>query len=364
MQSVSASIIREGEEGTFPREIRKIIWDNATDFEREFQSWWKLVNFTYNAISNTATAFVLTIRNASVHLVFPVIALGINHDGAVLYPIEHRGWARQFDDKWQTVDLESCIIREQLGFICEGNGIIAQDICLDTEQNICHFEIRPNETSKRVLIYTGNGCACFRTICDSVLVDNIVVDTKNHSNFCACNFTKITGCDIAYEAKVTSHHLLQSNYTLLHKLMPTPIGMNFTLVRQLMLHQDLIRILEKIKESGQKTLVTVHHHDVGKIHRVIERVKQDGEHRWWDTLFGWSPTTTGVLNSICHPIVVLLILIVLGFILSAVLFVMDWNMMKKLRKLASIISAHSLTEEATHLTLARKELKRFNEQNW
>lgn len=120
---------------------------------------------------------------------------------------------------------------------------------------------------------------CFRTICDSVLVDNIVVDTKNHSNFCACNFTKIIECDITYEAKVTSHHLLQSNYTLLHKLMPTPTGMNLTLVRQLLLHQDLMKIFKKIQESRQKTLVTVHH-DVGKIHRDVERVKQDGEHRW------------------------------------------------------------------------------------
>lgn len=36
MQSVAASIRREGEEGTFPTEIRKIIWDSATDFEGEF----------------------------------------------------------------------------------------------------------------------------------------------------------------------------------------------------------------------------------------------------------------------------------------------------------------------------------------
>lgn len=90
MQPVAASIIREGEEGIFPTEIRKIIWDNATDFEREFQSWWDLVNFTYNPITNTATAFVLTIRNASVRLIFPIFALGLNYDGAILYPSEHR----------------------------------------------------------------------------------------------------------------------------------------------------------------------------------------------------------------------------------------------------------------------------------
>lgn len=135
-------------------------------------------------------------------------------------------------------------------FICESNAIIARNICLDTEQNICHFEICPNEASETVLIYIGNGCACFRTTCDSVLVENVVVDTKkNHSNFCACNFTKISGYDFSYEAPVTSHYLLQSNYTLIHKLVPTPIGMDLTLVKQLLLHQDLVGILEKIKEN-------------------------------------------------------------------------------------------------------------------
>lgn len=78
MQSVAASILREVEEGTFPTEIQKIIWDSATDFEREFQSWWNLVNFTYDPISNTATVFVLTMHNASEHLIFPVIALELN----------------------------------------------------------------------------------------------------------------------------------------------------------------------------------------------------------------------------------------------------------------------------------------------
>ncbi|XP_053789840.1 uncharacterized protein LOC128783219 [Vidua chalybeata] len=328
MQSVAASIIREGEEGTFPTEIRKIVWDSATDFERDFQSWWNLVNFTYDPNTNTATAFVLTKGNASVHLIFPIIALGLNHDGATFYPSEHREWARQINDKWQTVNLESCTIREQLGFICEGNAIIAQDICLDTEQNSCHFDIHPNETSETVLVHTGNGCACFRTTCDTVFIESTVVDTKNHSNFCACNFTKIAGCDFSFVAPVTSHELLESNLTLIHKLLPTPIGMNLTLVKQLLLHQDLIEILGKIKENGQKTLVTVHH-DVQEIHRVVERVKSDAVHRWWDTLFGWSLTATGVLNKLCHPIVVLLILVMIGFVLSVILLIVNWRMMKR-----------------------------------
>lgn len=31
-----ATIIREGEEGTLPTEIWKVIWDNAIEFEKKF----------------------------------------------------------------------------------------------------------------------------------------------------------------------------------------------------------------------------------------------------------------------------------------------------------------------------------------
>ena len=99
MQSMVAAIIREGEEGTLPTEIRKVIWDNATEFEKEFQSWWYLVNFTYDPISTKATAFVLTIRNASTYTIYPIIALGLNHNGAILYPLEHRVWAQRNGNK-------------------------------------------------------------------------------------------------------------------------------------------------------------------------------------------------------------------------------------------------------------------------
>ncbi|XP_069631209.1 LOW QUALITY PROTEIN: uncharacterized protein [Haliaeetus albicilla] len=334
-QSVAASIIREGEEGILPTEIRKIIWDSATDFEKELQSWWNLVNFTYDPVTNLATIFVLTIYNATIYPIYPIIALGLNHNGTILCPSEHRVWARKVDEKWQTVNLESCIVREQQGFVCEGNAIEAQDICLDTEQNICHFEIHPNENPETVLyvyIYIGKGCVCLRTVCDSLSVDEVVVETKNHSNFCVCNCTKIVGCDFSYSAPVTSHQLLQSNYMLTDELLPIPIGMNLTLVKQLLQHKDLVEILGKIRENGQKTLITVHH-DVKEIHRVLERVQKDAEHRWRDTLFGWSPTATGILNTLCHPIVVLLILVLISLVLSAVLYAITWKMMTRLTRL-------------------------------
>lgn len=48
-----------------------------------------------------------------------------------------------------------CIAGEQQGYICERNTIKIQDICLDTEPNISHFEIHPNENLETV--YIGKG---------------------------------------------------------------------------------------------------------------------------------------------------------------------------------------------------------------
>lgn len=43
VQSVVAAVTREGEDGTLPTEICKLIWDKASEFEKESQSWWQVV---------------------------------------------------------------------------------------------------------------------------------------------------------------------------------------------------------------------------------------------------------------------------------------------------------------------------------
>ena len=91
-----------------------------------------------------------------------------DHHGTILYPLEHRVWVQQNWNIWQTIDVDACVVREQQGFICESNTIKAQDICLDTEQNVCHFEIHPDETPETVFVYVGNRCVCMRTFCDSI----------------------------------------------------------------------------------------------------------------------------------------------------------------------------------------------------
>ncbi|KAI6068094.1 Protein NYNRIN [Aix galericulata] len=138
------TIISKGEGGTLPNEIQKLIWDIASEFEKEFQAWWQLVNFAYYAENDKIVAFILIISNATVYHVYPIIALGLSHNGTMLLRIKYKIWAHQKEGKWQTIDMNACIVHEQKGFICESNTPEAQDICLDTEQNICHFERHPN----------------------------------------------------------------------------------------------------------------------------------------------------------------------------------------------------------------------------
>lgn len=152
--------------------------------------------------------------------------------------------------------------------------------------------------------------------------ENRYLPVTNHSNFCICNFGNIVGCDFTYLVLVVSHYLIKANYTMYHHLSPTPIGMNLTLVKQLIKHQDLSEILKGIKESREKVLITVHH-DTKEISRVLQRVKQEASHHWWDVLFGWSSKATGILNTLVYPIIVLFILVGISLILSIVILI--WN---------------------------------------
>jgi len=71
-----------------PPKFQREIWDNATEFEREFQSWQQLVTFPYDPTDSKATAFVVTVLKASAHTMHPATAPGPSHQGTVLRPSE------------------------------------------------------------------------------------------------------------------------------------------------------------------------------------------------------------------------------------------------------------------------------------
>ncbi|XP_071413119.1 uncharacterized protein [Pithys albifrons albifrons] len=308
VQSVVAGILRDGDNGVLPTEIRKIVWDAATEKERQLQAWWRLVNFTHDQALNVVIAHVLTVAEARVEKVYPIVALGVNTNGSVVYPLDHRMWARVSDGKWQTVDLEACILERGLGFICEDDALKASDVCFDTKEGVCHFEINPQSSSKTTLVYVGKGCVCFRTMCKYVQINEAYNQTVfNHSNMCACNVTTIRGCDFVYKPPVLTNQLLIRNYTLYRSVTPTPIGMGLSLVKEMLEHENLQQLLENAKAKAKRILITVHH-DGSVIKQVMERIKRVGEHHWWEVFFGWSPTATGIFNALLHPIVVILLM--------------------------------------------------------
>ncbi|OPJ70774.1 hypothetical protein AV530_017149 [Patagioenas fasciata monilis] len=71
------SILRDGDNGVLPTEIRKIVWDAATEKERQLQAWWRLVNFTHDQALNAVVAHVLTVAEARIEKVYPIVALGV-----------------------------------------------------------------------------------------------------------------------------------------------------------------------------------------------------------------------------------------------------------------------------------------------
>lgn len=106
-----------------------------------------------------------------------------------------------------------------------------------------------------------------------------------------------------------------------------------------MKHHELKEILKEIKDEGKRPLITIHH-DTETIRRVFKRLEgSSSHHRWWGVFCGWSPTTTGFLNTLVHPIV-LLILVGISSILFVIILVWNWRMLKRVAALTSISRAY------------------------
>lgn len=174
LQSVAAAIIREGETGLFPQEVGAIIARNhtTTDFEKTYQAWWKLVNFTYNPFQREITAFVLATEHAKVLDTFPVLSLGTIHQGVVVRLMGHNVWAKSNPktQSCQTISIEASSPREQLGFICENAITGNEDLCLDTEDSTCIIEMISVTHAGSQVYYIEKGCACLRTVCENVTI--------------------------------------------------------------------------------------------------------------------------------------------------------------------------------------------------
>ncbi|XP_063035606.1 uncharacterized protein LOC134431543 [Melospiza melodia melodia] len=143
VQSVAAGILREGTSGILPQEIRETILkdDHTTQFEKDHQAWWQLVNFTYEPQQEHIEAYVLTISAAEERAIFPILTLGTIHQDVIVRPIDHNVWASYDNTKnrWQSVSTEACIPRGQLDYVCENAVVEAEDLCLDAENSFCYY---------------------------------------------------------------------------------------------------------------------------------------------------------------------------------------------------------------------------------
>lgn len=124
-----------------------------------------------------------------------------------------------------------------------------------------------------------------RSHCDSKVIDNIIVDTSNHSNICGYIFTKILDTQ-----------LLSPLTKLLH-----PIMVYFMICCLLLLEWTLPRWRNyyymktwnnwwnKFEKNRQNTLITLHH-DIEEINQVLYTMK------CWISLHD-----IHTLNN-CHPV--------------------------------------------------------------
>lgn len=55
----------------------------------------------------------------------------------------------------------------------------------------------------------------------------------------------------------------------------------------------------------KKMLITVQH-NTKEISRVLQTVEQDTNYNLQDALFRWPPMATGILNTLCHPIIIII----------------------------------------------------------
>ena len=73
----------------------KVVRNNATDTKRHLQAWQLLVSFTYNANTDLAFAYVLTIGDATPEQIYPIIYLALHQDRSVIHPMDRQqAWQR------------------------------------------------------------------------------------------------------------------------------------------------------------------------------------------------------------------------------------------------------------------------------
>lgn len=97
------------------------------------------------------------------------------------------------------------------------------------------------------------------------------------------------------------------NFTMHEQIRPVHIGMDLSILRQLILHDRIQEIMyANVKEAELIINKTVTNNN-WEIVKILDTFAKTVDHQWWETILGLSSSVTGVLNLALCPVVVMMI---------------------------------------------------------
>ncbi|CAI5777591.1 Hypothetical predicted protein [Podarcis lilfordi] len=308
-QNVVMGMIREAKAGNIPMEVSNLIRPELTSGEIALENWWRLLNASYDSAQNMLRLFLITVEATQIIPIYPVVPLGFQIDkDLVMYSRDSNRWARMRNGDWQTVNVQGCVKRENLGFVCEDNSLEEHHECFSPQlvnSSHCSFDVIQEESS--IVVYTGKGCICVRTPCEFVIINGLVIQPMlPYLNRCFCNISVLVGCDFQFRVPVWTVQHMKAYPSLYREISPISLGLGLSTLKNLLSHPSLKQELLKIKDMGENAALEILHSN-REIAQIVATVKSAGDHAWWEVLLGWSPSSNGVLNIALHPIVVILL---------------------------------------------------------
>lgn len=331
--AIAMGMIRQATEGHLPLEIKKLITPKLIPLELELEPWWSLINSSFDMSSQELRIFLLTASAKESFHIFPVIPLGLQvGTSEVLYASHPDHWATATHNGWELINVQGCTHKENMGYICEDQAFAPHHPCVAPQvdsPNQCSYDLIQENGS--AVVYVGQGCACIRSPCDFIVINSFHIQPMlPWVNRCFCSLHAVVGCDFSFTVPVWTQEEILASPLVYRTVEPVSFGMGLDLIQELLAHPQLHNFLQTIKQDGGASALLVSH-NTKEILDMSTQIKQAGEHSWWETLFGWSPTATSVLNLALHPIVVILIFQILLCISLVALGCWGRRQLRKLR---------------------------------
>ncbi|XP_034270470.1 peroxisome proliferator-activated receptor delta isoform X1 [Pantherophis guttatus] len=327
-QNVIMDMIREAKAGKIPMEVSNLIRPELTPGEIALEAWWRLLNASYDSTQNILRLFLITVEAAQIIPIYPIVPLGFQIDrDLVMYSRDSNKWAHLRDGEWQSVNVQGCVKKENLGFVCDDNSLEEHHECFSPQfinNSHCSFDVVQEEMS--TVVYTGKGCICVRTPCEFIIINSVIIQPMlPYINRCFCNISVIVGCDFQFRVPVWTVQHMKAYPSLYKEIFPISLGLGLSTLKNLLSHPSLKQELLKLRDMGENAALEIHHNNQ-EIAQIVAKVTSAGDHAWWEVLLGWSPSANGVLNIALHPIVMILIFqIVLVICLLALVGWMKWQ---------------------------------------